>query len=145
MDAAFFSWFLRFLVVPRVAPLHIMGADWGFDDLFCTAAANFRHYTAAAGGTGRAGLAAAPVCAVVVGGSTMSHLNRGVLKAAVGRGEKWYLNHEMLAMVTQTFPTFFHKGFLSPLASPINGTGRVLHQRAAGTLDAECLVKRKQL
>ena len=125
--------------------MHFEGAGWGFDALFATAGGNLRHYTAAAGETGRAGLAGAPVCAVVVGGSTMSQLNRGVLKAAVGRGEKWYLNPGMLAMVTQAFPTFFHKGFLSPLASPINGTGRVLHQRAAGTLDAECLVKRKQL
>jgi hypothetical protein len=124
MDAAFFSWFLRFLVVPMVAPLHVTGADWGFDDLFCAAADNFWRV----GGVGRGGAAAkgtsatsAP-CAVLVGGSTMRHLDHGALGAAIGKAPKWYLNHEMLAMVIKTFPSFFHKGFLSTVASPLNAT-----------------------
>jgi len=141
LDASFLSWFLRFLVVPMVAPLHIMGADWGFDDLFCTAAANFNHYS---GRRGPSASDAAPACAVIVGGSTIRHLDRGVLKAAIGKGTKWYLHHEMLALVVETFPTLFHKGFLSLLASPVNATGRVLHQRVAGPLDQSCLTERLQ-
>jgi hypothetical protein len=124
-----------------IAPLHIMGADWGFDDLFCTAAANFNHYS---GRRGPSASDAAPACAVIVGGSTIRHLDRGVLKAAIGKGTKWYLNHEMLALVVETFPTLFHKGFLSLLASPVNATGRVLHQRVAGPLDQSCLTERLQ-
>ena len=123
MDAAFFSWFLRFLVVPMVAPLHVTGADWGFDDLFCAAADNFWRV----GGVGRGDAAKEPSatsvsCAVLVGGSTMRHLDHGALGAAIGKAPKWYLNHEMLAMVIKTFPSFFHKGFLSTIASPLNTT-----------------------
>jgi len=141
LDSSFFSWFLRFLVVPMVAPLHVVGADWGFDDLFCTAAANFQYYSGRQGQQHRGEGPPGPSCAVVVGGSTMRHLDRGVLKAAIGKGTKWYLNHEMLAIVRETFPTMFHKGFLSLLASPINSTGRSLHQRAVEPLATDCLLR----
>lgn len=135
MDARFLSWFLRFIVVPMLRPLHILGADWGFDDLFCTAAANYD-------------LASRPLmdsmargrnvtCAVIVGGSSIRHLDRKALDSAIGKGVKWYLNHEMLTLVMRAFPVFFLKGFRSAWASPFNSTS--LHRRATGELSAQCL------
>lgn len=133
MEARFFEWFLRFVVVPMLRPLHVLGADWGFDDLFCTAAANYDWATRAQrkpGGRGRN-----VTCAVLVDGSSIRHLDRRALDASVGRGVKWYLNHEMLKLVMRTFPTFFHKGFRSVEASPFNSTA---HRRAVGELSDQC-------
>lgn len=142
MDTAFLSWFLRFVVVPMVAPIHIMGADWGVDDLFCTAAANYDHASHGVRGTKSQSSNPVMPCAVIMGGSTMKHLDSGVLRESMGGGAKWYLNHEMLAMVTKTFPSVFHKGFLSSLASPLNSTGRSIHRRVRGghgDLSRSCL------
>ncbi len=38
MNAAFMEWFLLGFVIPMFRPVHILGADWGFDELFCRAA-----------------------------------------------------------------------------------------------------------
>ncbi len=38
INAAFMEWFLLGFVIPMFRPMHILGADWGFDELFCRAA-----------------------------------------------------------------------------------------------------------
>lgn len=135
MDARFFEWFLRFVVVPMLRPLHVLGADWGFDDLFCTAAANYDLATRAQQKRGPDDRGRNVTCAVLVDGSSIRHLDRRALDASVGKGVKWYLNHEMLGLVVRAFPTFFHKGFRSARASPFNST---FHRRALGVISDQC-------
>jgi nitroreductase len=38
IDAQLFQWYVLRFVLPLVIPVHILGADWGFDELFCRAA-----------------------------------------------------------------------------------------------------------
>jgi hypothetical protein len=41
IETALFQWYLLSFVLPMVVPAHILGADWGFDTLFCNAAKLF--------------------------------------------------------------------------------------------------------
>jgi len=98
MNAAYFEWFITRMVIPLLAPSHFLGADWGFDSLFCTTAGLYRSLTkirppiASAGvgtGSGNAVKASrraqnrrlfpvgslAPACVVTVGADPVHHLN----------------------------------------------------------------------
>jgi hypothetical protein len=45
IDAQLFQWYVLRFVLPIVIPVHILGADWGFDELFCSAARLYRTVT----------------------------------------------------------------------------------------------------
>jgi len=45
MNAAYFEWFITRMVIPLLAPSHFLGADWGFDNLFCSTAGLYRSLT----------------------------------------------------------------------------------------------------
>ena len=46
IDAALFRWYLLSFVLPMAVPAHILGADWGFDQLFCRVAKLYDAITA---------------------------------------------------------------------------------------------------
>jgi hypothetical protein len=42
VDSRFFEWFILSFVLPLIIPTHVLGADWGIDQLFCRAAGMYR-------------------------------------------------------------------------------------------------------
>lgn len=92
MNAAYFEWFVTRMVIPLLAPSHFLGADWGFDNLFCTTAGLYRSLTKVRTPAGAEGSAVAgkgkergrqllqmgslsPACVVTVGADPIHHLN----------------------------------------------------------------------
>jgi len=90
MNAAYFEWFVTRMIIPLLAPSHFLGADWGFDNLFCTTAGLYRSLTKVrtpAGAEGSAGKgkrrgrqllqmgSLSPACVVTVGADPIRHLN----------------------------------------------------------------------
>ena len=111
LDAVFFEWFLRFLVLPLAAPSHILGADWGFDALFCRAAALFAAHSAAAPEPGgRAAAEVGEVCLVVIAGTPVHHVDRRVLDGALGRDVKKVLNKALMHIIAASFPSLYKSG-----------------------------------
>ena len=111
LESAFFEWFLRFLVVPMAAPSHILGADWGFDALFCRAAAAFSAATAAEGEAAAAGNHdKGEPCVVVVAGTPVHHVDRRDLDATLGRDVKKALNRALMRIIASSFPSLYKSG-----------------------------------
>ena len=111
LDSAFFEWFLRFLVVPMAAPSHILGADWGFDALFCRAAAAFSAATAAEGEAAAAGNRdKGEPCVLVVAGTPVHHVDRRDLDATLGRDVKKVLNRALMRIIASSFPSLYKSG-----------------------------------
>jgi hypothetical protein len=38
IESRFFEWYILKVVMPLAVPMHVLGADWGFDELFCRSA-----------------------------------------------------------------------------------------------------------
>jgi len=109
LDAAFFEWFLRFLVVPMAVPSHILGADWGFDALFCRAAQVFStHSTFPTSLVGPQ--ASGEPCMVVVAGTPVHHIDRRDLDHNLGRDVKKALNKALMRIIQASFPTLYKNG-----------------------------------
>lgn len=101
MDSVFFVWFLRFFVVPLLLPSHILGADWGFDALFCNAARIFAHQN---------GRDSRYVCMIVTGGTPLRHLDTGAVDETLGYDLKKYLNKALMRIIEAAFPHVYHSG-----------------------------------
>lgn len=113
LDALFFDWFLRFFVVPLLAPSHILGADWGFDALFCNAARIFAQQN------GRS--ESEHVCMIVTAGTPLRHLNRAALDETLGYDLKKYLNNALMNIIQSAYPHVYQSGHdksISPALFP---------------------------
>lgn len=102
LDSDFFDWFLRFFIVPLLTPSHILGADWGFDALFCNAARIFAHHN----GRGES----KHVCMIVTAGTPLHHLDRAALDETLGYELKKYLNKALVAIIQSAYPHVYHSG-----------------------------------
>jgi hypothetical protein len=49
IESRFFEWYILKVVMPLAVPMHVLGADWGFDEIFCRSAQFYYAATIAAG------------------------------------------------------------------------------------------------
>ena len=95
LDSKYFQWFITRIVIPMLAPSHYLGADWGFDSLFCPTAALYRTLTHLPSPSRndnnnkikrRRNLKSfyhtlEPVCVITVGSDSVMHLNHNIIEA----------------------------------------------------------------
>ena len=116
MDAQFFTWFVVSFVVPMILPSHILGADWGFDELFCKAADYYhsrvvrqRQRQNSVSSTAQAERGKS-TCAIIVGGTPMHHENKKEMNSILGYDIKRRLNKELMRLINVSFPSFIQSG-----------------------------------
>jgi hypothetical protein len=106
-ETTFLEWFILSFIVPLVSPMVVLGADWGIDELFCTAANQFRDGKFV---DRSRSAASSPVCAVMIDDMNIHHRNNGEIAKSVGMDTKTQLNFALMHMVHQLFPRFAHDG-----------------------------------
>ena len=114
MDAQFFTWFVVSFVVPMILPSHILGADWGFDELFCKAADYYhsrvvRQRQNSVSSTAQTERGKS-TCAIIVGGTPMHHENKKEMNSILGYDIKRRLNKELMRLINGSFPSFVQSG-----------------------------------
>jgi hypothetical protein len=141
MDAPFLEWFVLAFVVPMLLPSHILGADWGFDELFCKAAEYYQHLlllesagqhtpeetARSMGRLLRVGAPSSssssssfpPACGIVVGGTPIHHVNAKEMNSLLGYEVKRRLNKELMRLIRLSFPHFVRPG-KDPDADPLS-------------------------
>lgn len=121
IDAAFLQWFINHVVKPAGASAHILGADWGLDSLFCSAAGLFAY--------DRPGL---EPCAIVVDGDPVEHLDLKTMDGALGYGPKYALNKHFMRLLREAFPRFFFFGNDKRAANPLLLDGVTRYYKLSG-------------
>eukprot|EP01035_Chromulina_nebulosa_P029807 gene29807-39538_t len=107
MDAQFFSWFVVSFVVPMILPSHILGADWGFDELFCKAADYYYSRIVKREKNSVPSIeVGVSACAIIVGGTPMHHENKKEMNSILGYEVKRRLNKELMRLINISFPSF---------------------------------------
>jgi hypothetical protein len=138
MDSRFLEWYLLAFVAPMAGASHILGADWGFDRLFCNAASTFirevlldvdyspfSRVDERPAQTGSGSGAKQPPnskhigCAIVTGGTPLHHLNSQVTNSIMGSDSKYALNMELVALIAAAYPNHVMNG-KGPLSDPLH-------------------------
>lgn len=112
MQAEFFEWFLVAFVVPLYPAMHILGADWGIDELFCTAAKQYNRVLYPSMNNNEE-------CVVIVSKMQLLHENKNEIARSIGIESKRQLNFGLMKVVHRYFGSFAHNG-LQHRVNPFN-------------------------
>ena len=132
VDAQFFSWFVVSFVVPMILPSHILGADWGFDELFCKAADYYSRVVRRENRVSSIEGGSVSACALIVGGTPMHHENKKEMNSILGYQVKRRLNKELIRLIYISFPSFVQsgKGLLSDPLYPGSRFEKKVHLKS---------------
>jgi hypothetical protein len=131
MDAMFLEWYIMAFIVPLSPALHILGVDWGYDEMFCTAAAEFMNRIGVKGKHQVKPYNKFNTCAAIISDMSINHRNLGEIGSVFGKDTKLRLNFGLMKIVHQFFKSFAHNG-LQPQMDPlhVNGTVEYLKVRS---------------
>jgi hypothetical protein len=117
-DALFFEWFVFAFIVPLLPAMHILGVDWGFDEMFCTAASEF---VAKVGGPEypHTIYERHHVCGAIISNLTIHHRNLGEIGSVIGHEAKMNLNFGLMKILHKFFGSFAYHG-LNTHVDPFN-------------------------
>lgn len=129
-NAQFLEWFIVSFIIPLLSPMHILGSDWGLDEMYCTAAKQFKALTVS-----HASSMQDPICAVVIGGMAVHHNNTKTIKRAMGgKDYHLHLNYALMRIVHSHFRSYCSGG-LKKENDPFNANNSYV---ASYSLDPSC-------
>jgi len=135
-DASFFEWFVMAFIMPLLPSLHILGVDWGFDEMFCPTAQEFflrtGHLRYGEGQFHRE--YKQHVCAAVISNLAVHHHNGAEIAKEIGTTVKVYLNFGLMKIVHRCFGELAQHGLQHRL-DPLNFDTHYLRSNA---LQANC-------
>jgi len=151
MDVDFLRWFIHAVVTPFL-PLSLrLEADWGFDAIWCRAAAVFAKWRLGWGDTRHA-------CAVITTNSVVRHMHHSWTSVRLGKGfvrgkgrmsqryydelaDKLLRNNMLISYLKESFPTWYRNGE-SPEVSPYlrDSEGRFVWPRVT-EMPSNCISK----
>jgi hypothetical protein len=115
LHARFFEWYIMSFIIPLLPAMHILGADWGLDELFCTAAQEYMRtpplHHEVNGNT--------PACAVITANMSLHHEDSADIRKSVGGEVKRELNFGLMKIVHRYFNSFAFHG-LQYHVNPLN-------------------------
>lgn len=120
IDAEFFEWFTLAFVHPMFTTMHILGADWGFDNLFCAAAGYYQKYKE----TGNKlkifkGMSRVFDACAVITNSYVDHTNSNEIRDKLGgASSKKAINQFLMDLIKFSFPNFHVGGNTEKLKNP---------------------------
>lgn len=140
IDTLFLEWYIMAFVVPMSPALHILGVDWGFDELFCKSAGEFatrlhwyKQITDNFDQTNRSSTtqplntahmdARHNVCALVISDMSINHRNLKEIVHLLGKDTKLQLNFGLMKLVHKWFGAFAQNGLMSKVDPLIQGNG----------------------
>jgi hypothetical protein len=98
-EAGFLEWFILAFIAPLLSPMHILGSDWGIDEIYCNAAKQYKAIT-----TSHDAATRHPICAVVIDNLAVHHRNRRSIKDTMGgKGVHLQLNCGLMRIVHKIF------------------------------------------
>ena len=112
VDAAFFHWFVTYIISPLLPAVFVLGSDWSFDDTWCRASSYFasinygypNHFPMS--------------CMLVIGGTPIHHINLRSLQFMYLDMHYFGRVGVVMRNITATaFPAWFNEGFRS---NPLN-------------------------
>lgn len=108
-DSKFLQWYLLAFVTPMLELVHILGADWGFDELFCPSAREYIIH----GKDPTNYLYHQPACTVAISNISIHHKNMNEIGITIGHHIKLELNYCLMRIVRRLFPSYAQNGLLS--------------------------------
>lgn len=115
LHAQFLEWYILGFIIPLLPAMHILGADWGLDELFCAAAHEFMlaapRFHKVNGNT--------PACAVITANMSLHHDDSGDIRKTVGSELKREINFALMKIVHRYFSSFAFNG-LQYHMNPLN-------------------------
>ncbi|RYH20975.1 hypothetical protein EON65_21895 [archaeon] len=95
----YLEWFILAFIVPLANPMYILGSDWGVDEMYCTAARQYKAIMVSHNAT-----TTDPLCAVIVGNMGIHHNNLKTIKKVMGgRDTHLHLNYALMHIVHKMF------------------------------------------
>lgn len=124
------EWYIMSFIVPLYPVLHVLGADWGFDELFCSAARSFYRQIAHANANDTSFNESNSVCSIITAkGTSIHHHNSGEIAALLGGIDaKKSLNLALIDIVRRCYGNFAHNGFFED-TDPFSASGRKLYKQ----------------
>ena len=86
-----------------------IGADWGYDEVFCTAAKKFARETLESPFIPKS-FDSTIHCALIIGGTPVMHVNKHTTDSIVGVGTKLAVDCELVSLMSHSFPTYSVNG-----------------------------------
>eukprot|EP01041_Mallomonas_annulata_P003812 gene3812-7585_t len=99
LDATFFDWYIRYVVMPMRRVVEILGTDWGNDHTWCQASSDFSHE---AYGTPRN----TKTCMIIIGGTPIHHKRSKSLEYRGRISEFFAIGLQMEDLMTMHFPSW---------------------------------------
>jgi hypothetical protein len=117
LETQFLDWFILAVIVPLFQPMYITGGDWGFDELFCKAAAIYGIAVSAnSQGISSAALTTSPQelvqsqCGLIVA-TAVHHSDSNEIRDLIGNNRvKVAINQVMRDLVQEHYPMFYYPG-----------------------------------
>lgn len=160
IDTKFFEWFIHSFIEPSFTTAIILGADWGYDELFCDAAKYYKIVSDSIsnrnsselpdGSTPRAENMIRkksaynrqnipnlpPLCGLVIGSAPLHHNNSKETNNIVGVEGKKVLNNELMAIMREIYSSFI-RPWNSDEANPLHTSSPF---RKATKLRGNCIL-----